>query len=123
MRKVSLPSHESLLPLMEGRVPYHPYSRTSRRAARSVLPKVGTQLHLAWEYYKSRQALGSCDFEAIAHFRPQWPTVDNGWRARRDRLAQLQLIKLATFTRISPSGSECDVWVAKEYMCANTVST
>lgn len=115
MRKVFLPDHESLFPLIEKRAPYQPYSHTSRKAARNVQPKIGTQLHMALEHVRSRGAAGCCDFEAVRDLVHVWPSVSNGWRDRRAKLAKAGLIVLSPNTRRSPSGSECDVWIAKEF--------
>lgn len=114
-RHVVLHDHESLFSLMEKRVPYQPYSHTSRKAARNVQPKEGTQLHMALEHIRSCGAAGCADFEAIRDLHRLWPAVDNGWRARRTKLAKAGLIVLSPITRISPSGSECDVWLCPEF--------
>lgn len=114
-KKPSLLDHESLFPIMEKRIPFNPHSQNSRKAARDVAPKEGSQLYLALAHVRSQGAHGCCDFEAISNLVREWPTVANGWRARRTKLAKAGLIVLAPFTRCSPSGSACDVWIAKEF--------
>lgn len=111
----------SLFPLMEKRlpdVPYQSHSRTSRAAAVKVAPKVGSQLHIALAYFKQCGAQGCADFEAIRDLRPAWPTVDNGWRARRGKLVEQGDVVKSNLIRRSPGGLECDVWVLKEFMNA-----
>lgn len=120
-KKNTLPEHESLFALMEKRPPVKPLprargSRTSALASIRAEPKADSHSGLALALYRSRKAIGLADFEAIEALRPRWPTVDNGFRSRRQDLAERGLIVLAPSIRISPSGSECDVWIAKEYL-------
>ena len=117
-KKPSLLDHESLFPLMERQavIPCSIQSRTSRKAAKDVEPRFGTQLHQAWMHIRSCGKAGCCDFEAIRDLAHLWPTIANGWRSKRDILAKKMLIVLANITRISPSGSECDVWIAREHV-------
>lgn len=108
---------ESLFGLMERRAPAltppsQKHSETSRKAARAVEPKAGTQRGIVLAYIRSRGLAGAADFEGIAALKQDCPSMENAYRARRGELVQLGLIRLATgMRRISPAGQECDVWI------------
>lgn len=107
---------ESLFPLMERRIPPHQsHSKTSLNAALQVQPRIGTQRFKVLEYIKSRGTDGACDFEGIRDMQKDLPTAANAYRARRIELENAGLILKAEFTRRSPSGAECDVWIATEF--------
>lgn len=107
---------ESLFPLMDGRrsvnTPKRMTTTTSRKARVKVAPKADSQAGIILRYIRECGAAGACDFEGIRDLAHLIPTIDNCYRARRGRLAENDMIKLAGYTRFSPSGSECDVWIA-----------
>lgn len=118
MKRHVVHQSESLFGLMERRAPVltppaQLHSETSRKAARAVEPKAGSQRGIVLAYIRSRGLSGAADFEGIAHLKDQFPSAENAYRARRGELVQLGLIRLATgMRRISPAGLECDVWLA-----------
>lgn len=83
-----------------------------RKARVKVAPKADSQAGIILRYIRECGAAGACDFEGIRDLAHLIPTIDNCYRARRGRLAENDMIKLAGYTRFSPSGSECDVWIA-----------
>jgi hypothetical protein len=117
MKRHVVPTSESLFGLMERRAPslYPPaqlHSETSRKAARAVEPKTGSQRGIVLAYIRSRGSSGAADFEGIAALKQDNPSMENAYRARRGELVQLGLIRLATgMRRVSPAGLECDVWI------------
>lgn len=109
--KVKLHEDESLLTFMEGRRSVDTYTTpTSRKARLSV--DVKKQLGIILRYIVQCSEAGACDFEGIRDLKSIIPTIENSWRPRRGKLFQAGLICLAGFTRKSPSGNDCDVWVA-----------
>ena len=113
-----VPAGESLFAIMERRpapstLPYQPHSATSRIAAGVAKLKAGSQRRKVYDYLTSRGAAGAADFEGIRDLKPELPTAENCYRARRSELVEMGLVRLAVgMKRISPAGLECDVWLA-----------
>lgn len=116
MRKPTHHDGNSLLPYMEKRrsitAPRHLTTTSSRKARVSVEPKADSQAGIIYAYIISRGDAGACDFEGIRDLKPLIPNIENSYRDRRGRLYKKQLIKLGDITRKSPSGFDCDSWVA-----------
>lgn len=115
MRHV-VPESQSLFGIMERRapstLPYQPHSPTSRAASGLAKLKAGTQRWKVYQYILSRGSDGAADFEGIRDMKAELPTSENAYRPRRIELLDAGLIKFAGFTRTSPSGGECDCYVA-----------
>jgi len=110
-----LHERESLFPLMDGRRNVNsprPTTATSRKARIKVAPKEDSQAGIILRYIRQCGPAGACDFEGIRDLVHLIPTIDNCYRARRGKLFENDLIKLAGFTRKSQSGGDCDVWIA-----------
>lgn len=111
MKKISLHENESLLTYMEGRRDVNTYTtETSRKARRKV--NMGKQNAIVLRYIQSRGSMGAADFEGIRDLIQAIPTATNSYRRCRLTLMKAGDIKLAGFYRKSPSGCDCDVWVA-----------
>lgn len=109
---------QSLFGMMERRspstLPYQPHSPTSRAASGRAKLKAGTQRWKVYQYILGRGSVAAADFEGIRDMKAVLPTAENAYRARRIELLDAGLIKFAGFTRTSPSGGECDCYVAVE---------
>lgn len=104
-------TEESLLPLMEGRVPYVSDSNTSRAAAGAVQEKAPTQKQIVHSHIKARGIHGVADWEGMRDLKEQITSIENAYRARRDTLAKEGRIKKRHLGRTSPAGLAVDVWI------------
>ena len=116
---ISASADRSLFAIMEGKVkidePFHGRTTlTSKKARAMVRLKEGSQAWIILDFIRSRGERGASDFEGIGALAGQIMTVANSYRRARLQLLKLGKIRLADFTRKSPSGCDCEVWVAAE---------
>lgn len=105
---------ECLFRYMDGRAsvdkPKKFTTTTSRKARVSV--DVEKQCGIMLRYIVGCGDAGAADFEGIRDLAEVIPTIANSWRPRRKKLFDAGFIQKASITRKSPSGCDCDVWIA-----------
>lgn len=84
--------------------------QTSRDAAKSILPKTGTQRARVFDYIVSRETFGATDEEICQALEMNPSSV----RPRRLELLEANLIELSPQRRLTSSGQKAIVWIKGE---------
>lgn len=79
-----------------------------------VVADAAKQQRLVYDFITSKGLIGATDNEGIEyfreHFKAEWPTVENGYRARRGELAEDTFIEKHPIPRIAGRRSHT-VWI------------